>query len=650
MSFAIERGESYGLVGESGCGKTTVAMTLMRYLPRNAVVDGGVVRLDGEDLLGAAPSRLQEIRGNRIAMVYQQTATSLNPTIQVGEQIAEVYRHHRGMDRRAGAHAAREMLARVYVSDPDRVARSYPHELSGGQKQRVVIAMALATDPSVLILDEPTTGLDATVEAEVLDLIAGLRKEFNSSLLFISHNLSIVAQMCTRVGVMYAGKLVEEGPADQVLAAPQHPYTVALLRCVPRAGMRKDTIRLEPIPGTLPPPGTEMPACVFAERCPLVSDQCRLDPPPLVSVDGRHRSWCHHADEVSSITATAAVTQAPRRQGGDRLLVVEHLRKSYSARGREVEAVSDVSLEVRSGEILGVVGESGSGKTTLARCLVGLVDASAGQVRFDEVRVGVKHRRRDRTLRRAVQMVFQDPETALNPRRSLQALLRRSVELLGGQRGSSRHERVQELIRAVRLEPHHLTVKPPALSGGQKQRAAIAAALAGSPKLVVCDEPTSALDVSVQAAILNLLADLHAEHQLSYVVISHDLGVIRYLADRIAVMYLGEIVEVGPTESVTSPPHHPYTEALMSAVPTLDADGVRRERIRLTGTLPSPSNPPDGCRFHTRCPRALGDLCRLEPPPWQQDGDGHSYRCHIPPPDLRALQLPAGEGLVTRES
>ncbi|MQA08952.1 MAG: dipeptide ABC transporter ATP-binding protein [Pseudonocardiaceae bacterium] len=639
VSLAIQPGEAYGLVGESGCGKTTVAMTLMRYLPPNAVIDDGSVSLEGEDMLGMSPAQLRELRGNRLAMVYQETASSLNPTLRIGEQIAEVYRYHRAMGRAEAADAAREMLTRVQLADPGRVARRYPHEMSGGQKQRVVIAMALATNPHVLVLDEPTTGLDTTVEAEVLELVAGLRSDYGTSVLFISHNLGIVAQMCERVGVLYAGRLVEEGAAQHVLTEPKHPYTLALLRCVPRMGMHKDTMRLDPIPGSLPALGTDVPACVFADRCSITEDRCHTQAPPLVPVASGHTSRCHFVDAVSKIPPRAFPSPADKSDdASEPLLLVEDARKTYSAPGQHVEAVAGVSLEVHRGEILGVVGESGSGKSTLARCVVGLDNSSAGTLSFGGISISPAARRRRHALRRAVQMVFQDPDTSLNPRRSVRRLLLRSVRLLRGERGRTADLRVRQLLADVRLEPRHLEVKPAALSGGLKQRVAIASAFAGEPELVVCDEPVSSLDVSVQAAILNLLSDLHVDRQLSYILISHDLGVVRYLSDRIAVMYLGEIVEVGSAEEMFKPGHHPYTEALVSAIPSLNPTEPGRGRIRLTGTIPSPANPPSGCRFHTRCPRAIGDLCRTEKPPWQHDGDGHTYRCHIPPTELRALQ------------
>ena len=520
--------------------------------------------------------------------------------------------------------------------------RRYPHELSGGQQQRVVIAMALATDPDLLVLDEPTTGLDATVEAEVLDLVEQLRDEFNASILFISHNLGIVARMCERVGVLYAGRLIEEGPARELFQDPRHPYTLALLRCVPRLGMRKDVRRLDPIPGSLPPLGVEVEGCIYADRCPIARERCRVEAPPLSPVNDRHRAACHFHEEVPSISPspeTAPVVVAGNGTGDGVLLHVDDLVKTYRSGGGDVTAVAGVSFEVNRGEVFGLVGESGSGKTSLAKTLVGLVDATEGKIQLDGLEVSSKEQRRNRELRRNVQMVFQNPDTALNPRHTIQRILGRSLKLLAGLRGGEKQQaRMLELAASVRLEPRYLEVRPAALSGGLKQRVSIARAFAGTPRLVLCDEPVSALDVSVQAAILNLLVDLQLSERVSYVFISHDLAVVRYLADRIGVMYLGWLVDVGPAEAVFNPPHHPYTEALVSAIPTLDLDAPR-PRIKLEGTLPSPANPPSGCRFHTRCPRFLGDICKEQEPPWQRDGDGHVYRCHIPPDQLRGAQL-----------
>jgi peptide/nickel transport system ATP-binding protein len=639
VSFAIRPGEAYGLVGESGCGKTTVAMALMRYLPGNAVVDpASRISFGGEDLLSADAATLRDWRGNRMAMVYQNPGSALNPSMTVGAQVAEVHRAHAGLGRAEARAAAEEMLAKVRIPDPAAVLGRYPHQLSGGQQQRVMIAMALSTSPDLLVLDEPTTGLDATVEAEVLDLVASLRAQMGTAVLFISHNLGIVSRICDRVGVLYAGRLIEQGPARRLFRGPRHPYTLDLLNSAPRHGHTKTSGRLASIPGSLPAPGSDLPGCSYALRCPIAVERCDTEEPGWQATGPDRAARCFRHAEVGPAQRLAEPPPAAAAPAEPRVLLeVDDITKRYRSGGHEVEAVSHVSFHVNEGEVFGLVGESGSGKTTLAKCIVGMTDPSTGALRFGGAPLSA--RRRDRALRRGIQMVFQNPDTALNPRHSVGRILARAVTLLDGDLPRGRRaERVAELARSVRLEPRHLEVRPSALSGGLKQRVAIARSFAGSPALVLCDEPVSALDVSVQAAILNLLVDLQAAKNVSYLFISHDMSVVRYIADRIGVMYLGQMVEIGTTDAVFQPPHHPYTEALVSAAPSLEPEAEGRERIRLQGTYPRASSPPSGCRFHTRCPRQLGEICRTQEPPWQETGAGNRYRCHIPPQDLLRLQ------------
>jgi len=670
VSLHIGVGEAYGLVGESGCGKTTLALATVRYLARNGTVDAGSIRVDGRDVLTLDEDALRTWRGERVAMVYQDPASALNPTMRIGEQIAEVFRFHQGLSW-AEAHArARESLERVAMPDPTATLQRYPFELSGGQQQRVVIAMALAGNPRLLILDEPTTGLDATVEAEVLDLIEELRSSVNAAILLISHNLGLVARLCERVGVLYAGRVVEEGPARALFTDPRHPYTMGLLRCVPRFGMRKADAALQPIPGTLPALGERMPGCVYAKRCLLAQPVCTRREPDLLPWpsneaeaarqgaeaepeapklpsphdaqpvgEAERHSRCYFPERVSdmpevvkpaTVASTAALAEGT-------VLRVENVRRSFRDGRKKLVAVNDVTVEVKRSETLGLVGESGSGKTTLANCITGLLTPDSGKLLFEERPLPPSTTRRSQAVRRAIQMVFQNPDSTLNPAWSTRAILARAVHKLSGVRGNAVRERVDGLATRVRVEPRFLQQKPTELSGGQKQRIAIARAFAGSPSLVVCDEPASALDVSVQASILNLLAELQATQNVSYVLISHDLAVVRYLADSIAVMYLAELMEYGSAEDVFNPPHHPYTEALLSAIPTLDFDHPRH-RIALRGPVPSLSDPPSGCRFHTRCHRFLGDICANTVPPWQEAGNGHFYKCHIPLAELRELQ------------
>jgi len=634
VSLDIRAGEALGLVGESGCGKSTLAFAIMRYLGRNGRIDSGQITLGGVDLLSLNDERLREARGRDLAMVYQEPGSALNPSMRVGEQIAEVFRFQTGSSSREAQNRTREMLRTVLLPDPDGMMKRYPHQLSGGQQQRVVIAMALACNPKLLILDEPTTGLDASVEAEVLDLIGALRRDFDSAILFISHNLGLVARACERVGILYAGRLVEEGPAGQVFDTPAHPYTLGLLRCVPRLGLAKDSSRLEPIPGSLPALGSDVLGCSYAPRCPLARERCHTERPELLPVAEQRAAECFYSSEVSSIPLSVTPAMAPSGPTQDDhrpLLGLMRIRKAYGA----VTACNDVTIEVGRGEIFGLVGESGSGKTTLARVAAGLAEADSGEVIFNGDPVARKVGKRRRTLQRALQMVFQSPDSTLNPAHSGRFVLQRAIDRLRGSRD------VGDLASMVRMDVDQLGVRTTQLSGGQKQRVAIARAFAGSPELVLCDEPVSALDVSVQAAILNLLADLQVSQNVAYVFISHDLAVVRYLSDRIGVMYLGELFEVGSAEQVFAPPHHPYTEALVSAIPSLGPRGTRG-RIRLTGEMPDPARPPSGCRFNTRCPRKLGVICEREAPPWQEAGPGHVLRCHISPTILQSLQHPTG--------
>jgi len=638
LSITIAKGESYGLVGESGCGKTTAAFTIMRYLPRNGRVVSGSIRADGADLLTMSEAEVRRLRASTISMVYQNPGAALNPAIRVGDQIAEVFRL-RGHDRSESLDRAQEMLRKVQISDPAGGMRRYPHQLSGGGQQRVVIAMALASDPTLLILDEPTTGLDATVESEVLDLVAALREEFGTSVLFISHNLAVIRKMCERVGVLYAGRLVEEGEAETVFTEPRHPYTVGLLRCIPRGGLRKDRDRLDTIPGYLPQLGADLTGCVFADRCGLVQEICRTDEPPLHPLGNGHSSRCHFHDKAAEVPYTASSIPEPGTApaNGDGLVRLEHASKTFSHEGSTVRALVDVDLSIAAGETLGLVGESGCGKTTLARVLLGLTAPDDGStVELDGRRLAARVVKRDREQVRALQTVFQNPDSALNRRFSVRRIIGRALEKLVGLHGKRREERLKEIASSVRFDERLLSARPVQLSGGLKQRVAIGRAFAGEPRVVVCDEPTSALDVSVQAAILNLLADLQAKEGVTYLFISHDLGVVRYLADRIAVLYLGRLMEVGPAEAVFNPPHHPYTEALLSAVPTLE--GEERPRIRLQGEIPSAADPPSGCVFHTRCPRYLGAICEEQEPPLAEVERGHYIRCHIPVDELRRIQ------------
>ena len=637
VTLSVRRGEAYGLVGESGCGKSTAALAVVQYLPRNGRVRSGEIRIDGRDVLALSRPELLALRADAVSMVYQNPGTALNPSLRIGKQVAEVLTV-RGTTKTGAMEGAQQALRLVQIADPGSVMQRYPHQLSGGMQQRVIIAMALAKNPSLLILDEPTTGLDATVEAEVLDLVAGLQAELHTSVLFISHNLGVIAKMCDRVGVLYAGRLVEEGTVDSVLRDPRHPYTVGLLRCIPRGGVRKDHGRLDTIPGFLPSLGEELPGCVFADRCALAQEICVAEEPPLYEVGGTHVSRCHFHEQAQELPrASAAHLALPRvDRSTEPLLRFDDLGKVFRQHGNDIHALVGVSAAIWPGEALGLVGESGSGKTTLARTLLGIVGPTSGQVTLEGKPLEGHLAKRSRKEIRALQIVFQNPDSALNRRHSVRRILRRSLKKLSGLTGAPAEARMLDLMGSVRLSERYVSAKPGQLSGGLKQRLAIARAFAGEPLVVVCDEPTSALDVSVQAAILNLLVELQAERQVAYMFISHDLGVVRYISDRIAVLYLGRLMELGPAAVVFDGPHHPYTEALLSAVPTVDGGG--RERIKLAGEIPSAANPPSGCVFHTRCHRKVGEICETEEPPLVEVESGHLMRCHIPIEELRRLQ------------
>jgi peptide/nickel transport system ATP-binding protein len=635
LSFHIAAGEAYGLVGESGSGKSTVALGIVRYLPRNGRVSRGRIWVGERDLYALGHEEIRELRATTLSMVYQDAARALNPSIRIGEQIAEIFRLQAIAAPEAKARAL-AMLERVRIPDGQSVYNRYAHQLSGGMQQRVSIAMALAIDPKLLILDEPTTGLDATVEADILDLITQLRREIATAVLFISHNLAVIARMCDRVGVLYAGALIEEGPTADIFGDPRHPYTVGLLRCLPRPGRHKDHGRLDSLPGSPPAPGEDVRGCLFAARCALAEEKCLSAAPPFFNL-GDRCSRCHfhaRAQELARMTPDDRPAPSAVDRSLPPLLEAIGLSKSFGGGRHPVRALHALSLQLWPGETLGLVGESGSGKTTLARVLLGLVSPDpGGVVALDGTGLAGEASARRAHERKSLQIVFQNPDSALNRSHTLRRIIGRVLSKLGRIPRAERATRLLQLTRSARLADHYLDLRPRELSGGLKQRAAIARAFAGEPRLVVCDEPTSALDVSVQAAILNLLAELQARHRVSYLFISHDLATVRYLSDRIAVLYLGRLMEIGPAERVFSGPHHPYTAALLSS--DLGWGGKIEPRVRLAGEIPSAIHLPHGCVFHTRCPRKLGAVCETEEPPLRRGAEpGHEIRCHIPVLDL----------------
>jgi peptide/nickel transport system ATP-binding protein len=658
VSLTIDPFEIHGLVGESGSGKSTLALALMRFLAGNARIIAGQVLLDGDDLLTKSDTDMREIWGKKMNLVPQNPLASLNPSYPVGDQIAEITRHHEGLSRAGSRARAVDMLRRVKIADPDTVARQYPHQLSGGMQQRVTIAMALSTQPRLLVLDEPTTALDVTTQAVILDLFRELIHDNQAAALYVSHDLGAIAQMCDRVTVLYGGEVMESAPVEDLYANPLNPYTLGLLASIPRPTEAVET-RLSAIEGVAPSLADRPKGCVFASRCPFAQPICVEQKPILEELGSGRFSRCHFWRKIASGELTMpevtqlTVSSPPPRKGY--VLDARQVDKRFGESslvdrlmGREpqyVHAVDDVSLKIRGRSTLGLVGESGSGKTTLARCIVGLERADSGEMELLDIPLDLSLGKRSQDVLRELQMVFQNPNDTLNPYRTVGQALERTILRLKNRAltKADRRGRVVELLEAVRLTPDYTDRYPGELSGGEKQRVAIARAFAANPALVVADEPTSSLDVSVQAVILNLLKDLRAREGASYLLISHDLAAVAYLADWMAVMYLGEIVEEGDTLHVYNAPSHPYTEALISAIPLPDPT-VKRAHIRLEGDVPSARNIPMGCRFHTRCPRKVGEICQREAPPWQDAGNGHRIRCHIAIDELVALQsVPPGE-------
>ncbi|MBM09672.1 MAG: glutathione ABC transporter ATP-binding protein [Magnetovibrio sp.] len=594
------------------------------------------------------PSELRGLQGARIAMVYQDPQTALNPAFRIGDQIAEVVQEHTDISGSQARQRVIDLLEEVNLPDPAGVYLRYPHELSGGQQQRVLIAMAFACKPELLIMDEPTTGLDVTTEAHILDLVAKLKETHGSAILYITHNLGVVARFCHRVAVMYAGEIVEEGPVSRVFKNPSHPYTQSLLTCIPRLDLSKRDRPLNAIEGRLPSLTAPPIGCIFAPRCQERQAQCETSTiEPHVFDDNAGFVRCLRWNELPKFhfERHQRVTQVSENiKSANPLLMLGELRCYYRLRrglkdlasGRaqqRVHAVDNVDLTLAPGETVAIVGESGCGKTTLGRTVVGLQPATGGELVFEGNTLPGMAREREPDLRRRVQIIFQNPDATLNPQKSVGETIRRPLELFNLIPVDEQEGRVAELLKSVNLPPSYAQRYPHELSGGEKQRVAIARAFAAEPELIVCDEPLSALDVSVQAAILNLLVDLQKTSNTAYLFISHDLSVVRYLSDQVAVMYMGRLCETGTPEEVFVPPYHPYTEALLSAI-SLPDPSIEQETIRLEGPVPSPINPAPGCRFASRCPRKLGAICDSENPPLLQFGNNHRLYCHIPQEEL----------------
>jgi peptide/nickel transport system ATP-binding protein len=663
FQLAIQAGQIYGLVGESGSGKSSIGAAIMRYLPRNGQIEpGSSIDFLGTELLAQTSAQMRRHWATNLKLVPQTPGAALNPSIRIGEQVAEIIRLYAGVGREKARTRVIHAFSKVSLPDPEVVYDRYPHQLSGGQQQRVMIAMALITSPALLVLDEPTTNLDVTTEATILDLVETLIRQEQTGALYITHNMGVVAQVCDRVTVLYAGEVMEDGTVDDIFAHPAHPYTIGLLSSIPGLGQMKHVRPLMGISGQPPSLAERSPGCVFAPRCPLAIEICSSSKPPLESPAQDRLVRCHRWREVASgqvgiQTAEKLTTNPPIVSQDQRLelLHVKELVKEFPGSRSLVDilrrtspapvrAVDGVSLQVQQGCTYGLVGESGSGKTTLSRVIIGLLEPTSGHVEFMRAQLQPTVLQRGKEVLARLQMIFQNPQDSLNPHHTVgKAILRPLTRLAGLSQEEARAEMLR-LLEAVSLRPDHADRFPDELSGGEKQRVAIARAFATDPSLVICDEPVSFLDASVQSAVLNLLARLQDERGTSYLFISHDLAVVGYLADTIAVMYLGELFEVGSARDLFSLPVHPYTEVLVSAIPLPDPNQHRR-MIHLSADIPSPGNKPTGCAFHTRCPHKVGVICEQESPAWRTAGSEHFIRCHRTPEELADLQThPPREG------
>ncbi len=638
VSLDIAPGEVLGLVGESGSGKTMTALSLLGLLPPGGRVASGRIDLEGRDLVAMSERELRGIRGNHIGMVFQDPLSSLNPTMTIGDQVAEAVLLHRGVTRREAMDRAIEVLGLVGLPAPRERSQEYPHQFSGGMRQRVMIAIALACEPKLLIADEPTTALDVTIQKQILRLLDRLREQLQMAVLLVTHDLGVVAGHADRVAVMYAGRIVETATTAQLYAQPHHPYTRALFEALPDLVVRSPKRRLRAIPGMPPDLRHRPPGCSFAPRCDKVQDRCRVDDPALLPDDAGRPVACHFPISPSEAPRTSEETHDGAEISGtaDAVVRLRRVSKDFPVlRGllrREVarvSAVSDVTLDVARGTTVGLVGESGCGKTTLGNLIVGLEQPTAGEIVVDDQDVTQLRGATARAHRARVQLMFQDSAAAMDPRMRVGAILQEPLRLQKVGTPASRRERVTELLKEVGLPAESVDRYPHEFSGGQRQRLALARALALNPDLIVADEPVSALDVSIRAQVLNLLRDLQKRHGMSLLIISHDLSVIRYLADTIGVMYLGKLVEVGPAAAVYANPRHHYTRGLIDAVPVADPATERQRRSAgVTGDLASATDPPSGCRFRTRCPAAT-EICAQEVPPLNGPG-GHLFACHHP--------------------